>query len=198
LDALPLIDWFAENFDIKILYLLRHPIPVSLSIINRGWKTIAEAFLRDSRYVSNYLDKRLERFSWKILRYGTSLEKYALEWCLYHLPPLSLLEREKWLPITYEELVLKPRAMIDLLCKHLCLKNREHMLEVMSTPSKTTSKQSIDTIKTSGSFPLVSNWRQKIKKTDEISAMNVLKEFGLSAYEEGRVTASKELCHFSV
>ena len=58
LNALPLIDWFEENFNINIVYLVRHPIPTSLSIIQRNWGNIAEYFLHNPYFIKKYLNKQ--------------------------------------------------------------------------------------------------------------------------------------------
>jgi len=60
LNALPFIDWFDEKFNIKIIYLIRHPIPTSLSIIQRNWGNNLEAMLQNSYFTKKYLNKKME------------------------------------------------------------------------------------------------------------------------------------------
>lgn len=196
LNALPLIDWFEETFDIKIVYLIRHPIPTSLSIIQRNWGNVAEYFLHNQYFINKYLNKQKVSFSTKILENGTNLEKYMLEWCLYHLYPLSVFNDRKWLTITYEELLLRPRQMVGLICDYLDLPDREKMLESILKPSKTTSRPSKKEITSKGPSYLVNRWKEKIDEKIESEVMSILREFGIDAYKKGSTMPSTKLLHF--
>lgn len=67
-NGLSLINWFEENFDIQIVYLIRHPIPASLSIIKQGWPDTADAFLNNELFRKNYLDREQLEFAQDIKR----------------------------------------------------------------------------------------------------------------------------------
>jgi len=196
LNALPLIDWFEENFNIKIIYLVRHPIPTSLSIIQRNWGNEAKSFLQNPYFIKKYLNKQKLNFSIKILENGTNLEKFVLEWCLNHFYTLSVFTNRKWLTITYEELVLRPRQIVDLICDYLDLPDREKMLEIIHTPSKTTSRQSKKDIIEKGPSFLINRWKNKIDENVESEAMNILEEFGIDTYKKGSTIPSTTLLHF--
>jgi len=196
LNALPLIDWFQENFNIKILYLVRHPIPTSLSIIQRNWGNNAKYILQNPYFIKKYLNKQKLNFSYKILDNGTNLEKFVLEWCLNHFYPLSIFNDRKWLTITYEELVLRPRQIVDLICDYLDLPDREKMLETILKPSMTTSRQSKKDIIEKGSSFLINRWKNKIDEDVEYKAMNILEKFGIDAYKKGSTIPSIKLLRF--
>jgi len=53
-----LMDWFTKNFDIEVIYLIRHPIPTALSILNRKWGNTAKTFLENEYFQKNFLDKK--------------------------------------------------------------------------------------------------------------------------------------------
>lgn len=196
LNALPLIDWFEEKFDIKIIYLIRHPIPTSLSIIQRNWGNAVEYFLQNPYFIKKYLNKQNYSLSLQILENGTKLEKFVLEWCLYHMYPLSVFKDRKWLTITYEELILNSSKIVGLICEYLDLPDREKMLDTLFKPSKTTSKQSKKDIILKGPSYLVDRWIEKIDKNTESKAMNILEEFEIYAYKKGSIFPSEELTHF--
>lgn len=196
LNALPLIDWFEEKFDIKIVYLVRHPIPTSLSIIQRNWGNVAEYFLQNPHFIKKYFNDQKLNYSFKILESGTNLEKFVLEWCIYHSYPLSVYNSRKWLTITYEELLLRPRKMVDLLCNYLDLHDRERMLKTILKPSRTTSRQSKNDIMSKGPSYLVNRWKEEINETSESEVMSILKEFEIDAYQNGCTTPSEKLLHF--
>lgn len=196
LNAMPLMDWFSENFNVKILYLVRHPIPVSLSIIKRTWGNTAEAFLHNPHFTQSHMNERLIRFSSSILENGTKLQKFVLEWCLENLYPLFVVNKRKCLTITYEELVLRPRQMVNLICEYLNLPNREKMLSTKLKPSINTSKRSKKDIKTRSPSYLVNRWKKEIDEESEAKAMGILEEFGIDAYEKGSTVPSSKLTHF--
>ena len=79
LDALPIINWFEDNFNVKIIYLVRHPIPTSVSILQREWENVAEAFIYNPNFAKNYLNERKTRLSSHILMNGTKLQKIESE-----------------------------------------------------------------------------------------------------------------------
>jgi len=196
LNALPLIDWFEEKFDIKLVYLVRHPIPTSLSIIQMNWGNAVEYFLQNPYFIKKNLNKQKHSLSLQILENGTNLEKLVLEWCLYNLYPLSVFNERKWLTISYEELILRPRQSVDLLCDYLDLPDRKKMLDTIIKPSKTTSRQSKKDIIEKNPSYLVNRWKEKIDENTESKAMNVLEGFGIDAYKKGSTIPSIKLLHF--
>lgn len=196
LDALPIIGWFEDNFNVKIIYLVRHPIPTSLSILKEGWENVAEAFISNPQFVKSYLIERTTKLSSHILMNGTKLQKLILEWCLYHLYPLSVFDDRTWLTITYEELVLRPRKMVELLCNYLDLPDREKMLKTLLKPSRTASRQSKKDIISKGPSYLVNRWKNRIDENIEFEVMSILEEFGIDAYKKGSTIPSTKLLHF--
>jgi len=59
---------------------------------------------------------------------------YALLWAVR-----ARFKERKWLTITYEELLLRPIQMINLISKYLCLPEKEKMLNTILKPSNTSS-----------------------------------------------------------
>jgi len=196
LNALPFLDWFEENFDIRIIYLVRHPIPTSLSIIRRNWGNFVEYLLHNPYIINKYLNEKKLNYSFQILENGTNLEKFVLEWCLHNLYPLSVYNDRNWLTITYEELLLRPIEMVDLICNYLDLPDRNKMLESILKPSKTTSKKSKKDIIERGPSYLIKNWEKNIDENLESKTMKILEELKIKAYMKGNIFPSKELTHF--
>jgi len=196
LNALPLIDWFANNFDIKIIYLIRHPIPTSLSIMRKNWKNTNNKYLYNPDFINKYLTEEMLECSNKIMKKGNNMNKFILEWCLKHLYPLSVCNKRDWLTITYEELLLKPRKMIDLICEYLDLPDREKMLKSMLKPSKRADNHSKKDIIMKGSSYLVYRWKKDIKVEIECEAMSILETFGIDSYNQGSIMPSEKFLHF--
>ena len=110
--------------------------------------------------------------------------------------PLSVFNDRKWLTISYEELVLRPRQIVDLICDYLDLPDRERMLKTILKPSKTTSRQSKKDIIEKGLSYLINRWKNKIDEYIESEAMNILEEFRIDAYKKGGIMPSDKLTHF--
>ena len=176
--------------------MIRHPISTSLSIIQRNWGNTAEHLLQNPYLINKCLNKKRLKFSFKILETGTNLEKFVLEWCLNNSYPLSICNDRKWLTISYEELILKPRQMVDLICNYLDLFDKERMLKTVFNPSRTASKKSKKDILEKDPYYLVNKWKNKIDNYTESKVMSILNEFGIDAYKKGRTLPSSTLLHF--
>ncbi len=197
LNCKPLIDWFAERFDGDIVYLIRHPIPTALSIIRRNWGCTAEAFLQNDHFRHTYLDEAKAKECHHILEYGSTLQKYVLEWGLENLVPLSVFQERSWLTVTYEELIARPAPMCRLLATRLDLSDPERMIQRMSRPSKTTQARSKVDIVEKGSTYLLERWRDEIDPQAAREAMEMLEDLcNVSVYAAESPFPLPGLCHF--
>lgn len=191
-----LIDWFFNNFDIEIIYLIRHPIPVSLSIIKCGWGNTADAFLENNYFRKSFLDGDKEVFCRDILTSGSSLERYVLEWCLENLYPLSVYRQRPWLILTYEELVLRPHQLSELICSRFDLPNPKRMYETVLRPTKTSWRESRNSIRMEGPGQRAIQWSTQVDKRELNQIKNIFHVFELKAYSAYNPFPSDELCHF--
>ena len=113
LSANSLIDWLAKEFDIEVLYLLRHPVPVALSCLGLNWGNDAEAYLQNPYFREQVLGPERARFADEVLARGTLLQKFVLEWCLENFYPLQVYKERPWLVLTYEEVISRPKQVSD-------------------------------------------------------------------------------------
>lgn len=196
LNAKSFIDWFSKNFDIEVIYLIRHPVPTALSIIRRKWGNTARAFLENDYFCRNFLDKEREIFCRNILDKGTLLQKFVLEWCLDNLHPLKRYPQRPWLTLTYEELVLRPRKISQLICQRFNLPDCRTMEKCVSKPSRTSTKVSKEKIKQLGHCSLLNDWRQLLKIKDIEQTEQILDLFGINEYSARHPYPHDSLCHF--
>lgn len=197
-NGISLIEWFEKNFEVYIVYFVRHPIPNALSIINLDWKDMAGAFLNDSFFVQKYLNKEQLQFAEDIKRKGSRLEKVVLEWCLENLIPLRLIEKGKktWLVITYEELVMSPKKVVGLMCDKFDLEDKDRMLKMVSQPSRTAVMQSAKEIEGGNKDFIIKRWKKKISNEEEKEIFEILTKFGIDAYEFGSSVPNESLINF--
>jgi hypothetical protein len=179
------INWFRDTFNGRIVFLIRHPIAVSLS---------SELFVRlngflDSPYAEHFSQSQLQ-YARQLLSSGTKLELGVLLWCLQNAVPLRQVSPD-WAVVTYEQLILDPYPVIHYLGKKLGLPKPERMLDGLTIPSGVKNKSREDTRqlleeRDVGKRPLlIEKWRKEIAEAEERSAMKILDRFGLDVYQYG-------------
>lgn len=178
------INWFRDRFNGRIVLLLRHPIPVTLS---RESFPRLEAFLV-SDYRRHFTDEQLH-YARRIVNSGTKLEQGVLAWCLQNAVPLRDVG-DDWTVVSYEQLVLDPRPVIDCLARKLDLPKPERMMKRLATPSAVKTKSDRETQQvlekeTERRSWLVEKWRRKVGAAEERRAMEILKPFQLDVYKFG-------------
>jgi hypothetical protein len=177
--------WFENTFNAHIAYLLRHPIPVSLSRLELPR---LHAFL-EGEYC-RYFSARQLKFSKRILENGTKMQRGVLIWCLQNMVPLHNL-KSTWAVLTYEQLVMNPVPVIHMLCQKLDLPDSEKMLKALPVPSVTTWQSDRETRRVfsrkgerRNNF-LIEKWRRKIDEREEKQLMSILELFDIDIYKAG-------------
>lgn len=176
------INWFRDTFNGRIVYLLRHPIAVSLS---REIYPRLEAFL-NSDYRRHFASDQL-RQARKIVESGTKLECGVLSWCFENAVPLSE-TTEDWAILSYEQLVQDPCPVIDYLAVKLSLPKRKRMMNRLAIPSASNRKSDTETrqILQRGRERrslLVEKWQTQVQLPEARKAMEILKWFHLDVYK---------------
>jgi len=196
LNGLPMIDWFSKEFELDIIYQIRHPIPVALSTLKRGWGNVASAYLEDEQFCEEHLDATKVDFGRKVLRQGSRIQQFVLEWCLRNTYTLRRFRKRSWLTLTYEEVVSRPREVSELICHKLDLPNHSRMREVIETPTATTTSSSKQAINDSGSVSLVDRWMHELSPEEVSEAADVLEVFEIEVYSASDPFPHSEVCHF--
>lgn len=181
------INWFRDTFNAKIIFSIRHPIPVSLSRI--GFPRL-NAFI-NTEYRENFTPEQIE-FAKEIAAKGSKLEQGVVDWCFQNAPPLQN-PPDDMMIITYEQLVLEPETVIYKLTKHLDLDNVEKMVHNISKPSKSVSLSNPETaalLNDASNYEnnkkmLLEKWRKKVQPEEEEKLMHILKVFDMDIYVAG-------------
>jgi hypothetical protein len=184
-----LMNWFEEEFDAQIVYLVRHPIS---NAISRVKYSRLQLFLSNELYCKRYLTPKLRSYCLDVAQQGTELQKKVLDWCLQNLPPLKHLDRTHWFCITYEELITRPHEIIANLAKTLDLDEPQKIIERVGMPSTSVllsdkaTKHFLE--QTSGEDDrtyLLSKWREKVSEEEEHQVFEIMQRFGLDLYRFG-------------
>jgi hypothetical protein len=180
------INWLRDTFNGRIVYLIRHPIPVSLS---REAFPRLEAFL-DSDYRRHFTAAQLQ-VAQKIRATGTKLEHGILAWCCQNAVLLRQATAD-WAIVSYEQLIRDPAPVVAYLADKLALPKPERMLRRLAVPSasKRKSDQETQAILDSGTTPrsmLVEKWQRRIDAAQERRVMEILERFEVDVYHAGDV-----------
>ena len=180
------LDWLADTLRAQLVLLIRHPLPVALS---RTALPRLEAFL-SSEY-RRFLSGTQIALAEDVVARGDLLERAVLDWCLQYAVPLERF-RDRFLLLTYEQLVLRPDPALDALAAHLALDDVELMRARIGRPSASVSKSSAETV---GFLQgrkdqddrqwLIDKWRPRISKDRERSLMRLVNDFGIDIYRSG-------------
>ena len=185
--GLPLIKWFQDNFDVKIGYLIRHPVPTALSIMEFGWEPECFEFLENRYFVENLLTSNQIDVARRIENSDDLLGRHVLDWCLKNLVPLKEIENQNasnWLCLSYEDLVLRPIEVVRHMANDFGLNDVESMLRQVKLPSRTVTSSTSGRVEDSSY--LLSRWRDKISNDQEKALMKILDAFELDIYTVGR------------
>ena len=99
-----LVNWFERTFEAQVLYLIRHPVPVTLS---REVYPRLPFFLKNEAYRAFFNSVQVP-LTHTIFDSGSDFENVIFRCCLLYYPPLISLDRSTWITLCYELLVLSP------------------------------------------------------------------------------------------
>jgi len=198
-----IIDWISGSFDCHVVYLIRHPVANALSIIKNNWTITASAYLEDKHFCEKYLSDEQITLGRDILESSDYFQQAILNWCLENLVPLNY-SKQGFLMLTYEELVMCPEQVIDLLSKRFNLKDKNRMRHISTMPSYSSSLSENSTVKSikketgqEGRYEnIINRWRDKVSMMESEKAENILKVFNLNVYSCDSSIPGKEYLHF--
>ncbi len=185
------INWFRDTFNGRIVFLVRHPIAVSLSR-KELWRL--DAFMT-SDYKEHFTNQQLA-FAEKIVRSGSHLERATLHWCFEVAVPLKQMT-DDWAVISYEQLVVDPAPVLRELARKLELPALHLMEEQLHVASNSTYKSDEKTQQMlSGAYErdyLIKKWQDKVTPEEERRVMEILACFELDTYSAGDALPNRRL-----
>jgi hypothetical protein len=186
-----LIEFFENEFDFNIIYLIRHPISQSLSCIRRKHHCEIPEYLENKKFKKKFLTKEQIEHTKKVLKSELELEKHVTEWCLDNIAPINHIKenkKNKIFVLGYEELVLETEKILKLITDLYDFSDYEMMLKKIKNPSKVTNSSTLQTknkiVEGDRAF-LISKWREKVDKKYEKKLMQIPKLFNINSYSFG-------------
>ncbi|RLA95394.1 MAG: hypothetical protein DRG83_18700 [Deltaproteobacteria bacterium] len=192
-----LIDWLGKEFDIEVLYLLRHSVPVALSCLGLNWGNDAEAYLQNPYFREQILGSERAWFADEVLAKGSPLEKFVLEWCLENFYPLQVYKERPWSVLTYEEVISRPKQVSELICSRFDLPDPERMARIVGRPSGTTFFADVrEAIVKQGPQVMLGRWLKRVSQEELSRIQEILDVLGIRAYQAFYPYPAESLCHF--
>ncbi|MBV7337965.1 sulfotransferase [Chloroflexi bacterium TSY] len=189
------INWFRDQFNGRIVVMIRHPMAVTVS---SEIHPRLSAFL-ESDYAEHFSAEQLAECR-HIMDSGDELEKGTLSWCLQNAVPLWQATPD-WSIVTYEQLVLDPEPVLQQLAITLELPRVDWMLDRLRVPSTSQTKSDLETQRMletkcqQNRHQLIRKWRRKISALDERRAMHILEIFALDIYRSDELLPNRRLWH---
>lgn len=180
-----LFNWFINNDDIEVIYQVRHPIPTALSIMRLGWDLTIDAYLNNQRFVDEYLEGGKLDYCNRINGGDDMLSKYVLNWVLENLIPLKSKYLCSTVMISYEETIMNPQKVIDLLKTKLNLESPCCMSRILNLPSRSSSLSESNTVKgmlDRNIDSLIIRWKEDVDSAREKELMKILEKFDIDLY----------------
>lgn len=185
--AKPMMDWFDRNYSVDMVYLVRHPIPQSLSCIRNAWPTTTRVYLRNEWFADEVVaDPALLAYAEDLERTGNDLERFVLNWIVENLYPLRVLaDRPHWLALSYEECVVDQGRIFDEVCSRLDLTDKDRMRAAALRASRSSSLSSdsaVSAIRAGDREAQVAGWRTKVGADDQQRVARIFDRFGVTLY----------------
>jgi len=180
-----LFDWFVKNRSIEVVYQVRHPIPTALSVMRLGWDLTIDAYLNNDKFIDEYLKGDKFDYCIRINDGNDMLSKYVLNWVLENLIPLNSKNLSSTLIISYEETIMNPEKIINLLNEKLDLESTQLMIKTLIVPSRSSSLSESTTINKMFDRDvesLLSRWKKEINNKRERELMGILEKFDIDLY----------------
>jgi len=181
--AKALINWFQNNLEnVQVVYLTRHPIPTSLSVMKLGWELSNSAYLNNKAFSQKYLYPETFEFAVRIDETGSLLEKFVLNWCLENLVPLQNWNEANWIKVSYEHIVSSPERSVKYICDKLDLSEPQRMLNTISIPTRTSSPQLRNSLNVLSNHNRISKWMDRIDDVTMNKIQKIFDVFNIDLY----------------
>jgi hypothetical protein len=176
------ITWLSKTFNGRVVFLVRHPIPVALS---RKYTPKLDTMLETD--FARFFSREQLGLAHRIKDSGNQFARNVLDWCLRNSVALRS-RSDDWVVLTYEQLVVDPVPAIELVVERLELPNMDRILNRLSVPSKSVGLSNPDTQKVLSDNQnvqekrwLVEKWVGKTPQEQLALADELVEAFGLSS-----------------
>lgn len=116
-----MLGWLANNFNLRIVFLVRHPGAVVASKIalsegkkgkaawgfySQSQQSLLQQYIQDEKLDVDYLYKYKEILKWKL----SAVSGFTLMWCIENILPIYKAQQKKLYVVFYEDLLTHPET----------------------------------------------------------------------------------------
>ncbi len=154
-------EWLAENFDMKVIVLIRHPAAFVSSLKLKGWTFDFNQLLNQKKLVEKWLIPFVDEMKKQEVNETSVVEQGILLWNMfYHVTHLYQQNHPEWHFIRHEDLSATPESRFEEIFKFL---NIPFHAEVKKIIEKTTGNYNTNTEYESKTDSIKRNSIQNIK-----------------------------------
>ncbi len=169
-----LLEWLQENFDVSIIFVIRHPCAVVASQKKMGWASGLDCFTQQKKLVNDYLNPFLPLVD----SVNNLTENFTLRWCIENYVPLTQARKGRIniIPLFYEDIVMNPVEMLKKTLMNLqySAKEIERFCIKFSKRQKPRKESLI-------------KWRKNLSGEEISAILDFTKKFGLNFYGEAEL-----------
>ena len=183
-----MLDWLADNFNSRTVFIVRHPGAVAASRITASqtqgganWdfngpnlQSILAQYKQDANLGKDYLDKHSDIFSEKL----SSVAGHTLMWCIENILPVYNQQIKKRYIFFYEDIVNTPEREFDLMVKILGLERKPDN-SIIVRPSQQAPQEMITE---SYDKNQLTRWMQSFNQDQLREIDRILKFFNVTMY----------------
>ena len=179
-----ILEWFAENYEIDTLIVIRHPAGFVSSILKLGWDFDLNCFLQQDRLMNDWLNpyrNLIEAHNYN----GIDAAKGAVIWCVINFVLYQLIKRNGFNWIRYEDVCADPINQFKKIFKILNLSWNNKIKEEIqrNTASDITFSKKTNTNLERNTENMSRIWIERLT-SDEINTIGALvDEFPLPFYK---------------
>ncbi len=169
------------------IYLIRNPIPHSLSRLRKGWATYIDLY-SGSKKIKDNLPASAKRTIKHVSENGSGLEKFIVSWCLENYVFIKKYQENKLpsnlLPVFYEDLVLNPETTIKNICSKINMNYNDKMLQALNVPSSGivhSTQETKNQILAGNKDYIINRWKEDVDPDTENRVKEILESFGIES-----------------
>jgi len=171
-------EWIATQFNVQILFIMRHPCGFASSLEALGWKLGVNGLLRQDALMQDHLEPFRDVLNQA--RNDKWLTRGAI-WASIHLVYTKQMETHpNWRLYKYEDLCADTVRMYASIAQRLSLKLSHDALKKIQSLSATDSIDSGSTQRKSKAMPDI--WQQRMSPGETDAVMGIVSEFELDYY----------------
>ena len=176
-----LVPWLSANLNLRAyIYLIRHPCAVVASQIRHTKFSHRTTILEDDRiYLEVHMPSQL-RFANSL---STEEEVRALTWCLDQYIPLNSPRKEKWLQVSYEQIVIHGNAKIKQILDNFRLCTSPKSMRRAQENSREAQRWSVDH-RTASVEKRLSLWKNILDRGQVRRILNVVDRIGIGGFSD--------------